>query len=90
MPRKLPVFVVVGGVRMLMWIGVGSLAIWLGADRPFTLLVVFMVMYGLATSCVDITNVPRMDIIGKSVFASARARMFTGRMTKVLDIAPED
>jgi MFS family permease len=79
MPRKMPVFVVAGGVRTLMWIAVGGLTIWLGAARPFTLLVVFMVMYGLATSCMGITNVPWMDIIGKSVPASDRARMFAVR-----------
>jgi hypothetical protein len=52
---------------------------WMGADRPFTLLITFMVMYGLATSCMGITNVPWKDIIGQSVPESDRARMFAVR-----------
>lgn len=79
LPRKMPVFVVAGTVRTLLWIGAGFMTMWMGADRPFTLLVTFMVMYGLATSCMGITNVPWMDIIGKSVPASDRARMFAVR-----------
>jgi len=79
MPRKMPIFVLAGSVRTLMWIGLGLLTMWLGADHPFTLLVVFMVIYGLATSCMGITNVPWMDIIGKSVPSSDRARMFAVR-----------
>lgn len=79
MPRKMPVFVLAGTVRTLMWIAVGVMTIWLGSERPTTLLVMFMVMYGLATSCMGITNVPWMDIIGKSVPSSDRARMFAVR-----------
>lgn len=79
MPRKMPVFVLAGTLRTLMWIAVGLLTMSLGGERPMMLLVVFMVMYGLATSCMGITNVPWMDIIGKSVPASDRARMFAVR-----------
>jgi len=79
LPRKMPVFIVAGTVRTLLWIVAGMMTIWLGADRPITLLVAFMVIYGLATSCMGITNVPWMDIIGKSVPASDRARMFAVR-----------
>ncbi len=52
---------------------------WMGADRLFTLLITFMVMYVLVTSCMGITNVPWMDILGKSVPESDRARMFAVR-----------
>lgn len=79
LPGKMPVFVVAGTARTALWIAVGVLAMWLGAERPLTLLVVFMVVYGLATSCMGITNVPWMDIIGKSVPASDRAGMFAVR-----------
>jgi MFS family permease len=79
MPRKMPVFILAGTVRTLMWVAVGLLTMWMGAEQPTTLLIVFMVMYGLATSCMGITNVPWMDIIGKSVQPSDRARMFAVR-----------
>ncbi len=79
MPRKMPMFVTAGTVRTLMWIALGLLTMWMGAGRPSVLIVTFMVMYGLATSCTGITNVPWMDIIGKSVPSSDRARMFAVR-----------
>ncbi len=79
MPRKMPMFVTAGTVRTLMWIALGLLTMWMGAGRPSVLIVTFMVMYGLATSCMGITNVPWMDIIGKSVPSSDRARMFAAR-----------
>ena len=79
MPRKMPVFVAAGTLRTLMWVALGFLTMWLGDQQPTTLLIVFMVMYALATPCMGITNVPWMDIIGKSVPSSERARMFAVR-----------
>ena len=79
MPRKMPVFVYAGLLRTLVWIVLGVVTFVIGGDRPDFLLMVFMVLYGVATSFMGTTNVPWMDIIGKSVPANERAKMFAVR-----------
>ncbi|MFT5368602.1 MAG: MFS family permease [Candidatus Latescibacterota bacterium] len=78
-PRKMPLFVWAGVGRSVVWFATGAITFWLGADEPTTLLVVFMVLYGIATSMMGITNVPWMDIIGKSIPSAERVRMFAWR-----------
>ncbi|MBT5829588.1 MAG: MFS transporter [Candidatus Latescibacteria bacterium] len=78
-PRKMPLFVIAGIGRSVIWFAAGAMTFWLGANNPMTLLVAFMVLYGIATSMMGITNVPWMDIIGKSVPSTERARMFAVR-----------
>ena len=78
-PRKMPLFVTAGYARSGMWCLVGLLTIWLGGNRPTALLASFMVLYAVATSMMGMTNVPWMDIIGKSVPPDERARMFAIR-----------
>jgi MFS family permease len=78
-PRKMPLFVIAGVGRSVVWVFAGAITFWLGAKDPTTLLVVFMVLYGIATSMMGITNVPWMDIIGKSIPSAERARMFAVR-----------
>lgn len=79
MPRKMRFFVYAGTCRTLVWALVGVFTMWLGTERPGLLLVVFMICYAVATSFMGITSVPWMDIIGKAVPASDRARMFAVR-----------
>lgn len=79
LPRKMPIFLGAGAVRTLLWIGVGIVTIWIGPSPPTWFLPLFFILYALATSMMGITNVPWMDIIGKSVPSSHRARMFAIR-----------
>lgn len=78
-PRKMPLFVLAGMVRSAVWFLVGAITIWMGDGNPVMLLVVFMVLYGIATSMMGITNVPWMDIIGKAIPSNERTRMFAVR-----------
>lgn len=78
-PRKMPLFILAGIGRSLVWFLVGALAYWIGDDHPTTLLIVFMILYGIATSLMGTTNVPWMDIIGKSIPSEERAKMFAIR-----------
>ena len=78
-PKKMPFFVLAGTGRSVVWFAAGAMTFWLGGDKPTTLLVAFMVLYGIATSLMGMTNVPWMDIIGKSIPAADRARMFAVR-----------
>jgi len=78
-PRKMPLFVIAGTGRSIIWFAVGAMTYWMGAENPTALLIVFMVLYGIATSMMGITNVPWMDIIGKSIPSAERARMFAVR-----------
>ncbi len=79
MPRKMRFFAYAGTCRTLVWMLVGVFTMWMGTDRPDLLLPVFMICYAVATSFMGITSVPWMDIIGKAVPASDRARMFAFR-----------
>jgi MFS family permease len=78
-PRKMPLFVIAGTGRSVVWFAVGALTYWMGAANPTALLIAFMLLYGIATSMMGITNVPWMDIIGKSIPSAERARMFAVR-----------
>ena len=78
-PRKMPLFLWAGMARSAVWFLVGTLTFWLGSRQPLLLLGNFMVLYGIATSMMGMTNVPWMDVIGKSIPSSARARMFAVR-----------
>ncbi len=78
-PRKMPLFVFAGMLRSLVWILAGVMVFWIGAGNPLILLLVFMVLYGIATSMMGTTNVPWMDIIGKAIPSAERTRMFAVR-----------
>ncbi|MBT3605818.1 MAG: hypothetical protein HN521_22365, partial [Candidatus Latescibacteria bacterium] len=42
-PRKMPLFVIAGIGRSVIWFAAGAMTFWLGANNPMTLLVAFMV-----------------------------------------------
>lgn len=79
MSRKMPVYAIFGSVQTLMWLGIGAFTIFLGTTHPTLLLVAFLVLYGLAMTCMGISSVPRMDIMGKAFHSSIRARVFAYR-----------
>lgn len=77
--EKKPLFLWVGLLRAAMW-GVAAAAIWLLAgERPAIVLGVFLVLYAVTTSLMGVTNVPWMDVIGKTVPTGGRGRVFALR-----------
>ena len=78
-PRKMPLFAIGGSIQALLWIAIGTSTILLGMSQPGTLLVAFLVLYGLAAACMGVSSVPRMDIMGKAFPSRVRARVFAYR-----------
>lgn len=79
LPRKMPVFRIVGSFQALFWVLLGVSTILLGLRHPNLLLGSFLLFYALAAACMGIASVPRMDIMGKAVPARHRARVFALR-----------
>jgi MFS family permease len=79
LPRKMPVFRVVGTLQFLFWLAIGAVTLLLGVSRPGLLLVSFLVLYALAAACMGVASVPRMDIMGKAIPSRDRARVFARR-----------
>ena len=77
--RKMPVLIAAGIARSACWFLIASLTFWLGVGHPVLLLTGFLLLFAVATSMMGISNVPWMDIIGKSVPAGDRAWMFSLR-----------
>jgi MFS family permease len=77
--EKKPLFVWAGLLRAAVWAGAAA-AIWLLAgERPAIVLGVFLFLYALTTSLMGVTNVPWMDVIGKTVPTGGRGRVFALR-----------
>ena len=78
-PRKMPLLIGAGMARSAMWILVGAMTIFLGGLNPAFFLFLFMVFYALGTSLMGVMNVPWMDLMGKAIPASHRAKVFALR-----------
>lgn len=78
-PRKMPIFLLAGSVRGVLWLVTALLTVWLADRHSGVFLASFMVLYAVATSMMGISNVPWMDIVGKAVPAADRARIFALR-----------
>ena len=78
-PRKMPLLIWAGMARSAMWILVGVMTIFLGGLNPAFFLFLFMVFYALGTSLMGVMNVPWMDLMGKAIPASHRAKVFALR-----------
>ena len=78
-PRKMPLLIGAGMARSAMWILVGVMTIFLGGQNPAFFLFLFMVFYALGTSLMGVMNVPWMDLMGKAIPASHRAKVFALR-----------
>lgn len=78
-PRKMPLLIWAGMARSVMWILVGVMTIFLGGLNPAFFLFLFMVFYALGTSLMGVMNVPWMDLMGKAIPASHRAKVFALR-----------
>ena len=78
-PQKMRLLLVGGFARSAIWVLIGALTFWMGERHPGFLLPVFFLLYATATSMMGITNVPWMDIIGKTIPSRERARMFSLR-----------
>jgi len=78
-PRKMPLLIWAGMARSVMWILVGVMTFFLGGQNPAFFLFLFMVFYALGTSLMGVMNVPWMDLMGKAIPASHRAKVFALR-----------
>lgn len=78
-PRKMPLLIWAGMARSAMWILVGVMTIFFGGRNPAFFLFLFMVFYALGTSLMGVMNVPWMDLMGKAIPASHRAKVFALR-----------
>lgn len=77
--EKKPLFVWVGLLRAAVWIGAAAATWFLAGERPAVVLGAFLVMYAISTSLMGVTNVPWMDVIGKTVPTGGRGRVFALR-----------
>ncbi len=78
-PRKMPLLIGAGLARSAMWILVGAMTIFGGGVNPTIFLPLFMVFYAMGTSLMGVMNVPWMDLMGKAIPASHRAKVFALR-----------
>ena len=78
-PRKMPLLIWAGMARSVMWILVGVMTIFFGGLKPAIFLSLFMVFYALGTSLMGVMSVPWMDLMGKAIPASDRAKVFALR-----------
>ena len=81
-PRKLPFLVCVQLIRGAVTVGIGIVLWFAGGVETTSLFVVFLAMYAMTTSMMGATNVPRMDVVGKTIPSGQRARVFA--MTRLL------
>ena len=78
-PRKMRLFLSLGLTRAGIW-GVLALVTFLAGNQVgFYYLAAFFGLYAISTSLSGATNVPWMDIIGKSVAPTNRVRLFAMR-----------
>jgi MFS family permease len=77
--EKKPLFMWVGLLRAAVW-GCSAATIWfLAGERPMIVLGAFFFMYMVTTSLMGVTNVPWMDVIGKTIPTGGRGRIFALR-----------
>jgi MFS family permease len=78
-PRKMPLLIWAGMARSVMWILVGVATLFAGGLKPAIFLTLFMILYGVGTSLMGVMSVPWMDLMGKAIPASHRAKIFALR-----------
>jgi len=77
--EKKPLFMWVGLLRAAVW-GCAAVTTWfLAGERPMIVLGAFFLMYMVTTSLMGVTNVPWMDVIGKTIPTGGRGRVFALR-----------
>jgi MFS family permease len=77
--RKMPIVYLSGGFRSGTWFLIALLTFLVGNEHPTFFLVGFLVLYAVATSMMGISNVPWMDIIGKTISSTQRGKVFAVR-----------
>ncbi len=77
--EKKPLFIWVGLLRSAVWLGAAAMIWFLASERSTIVLGAFLLMYAVTTSLMGVTNVPWMDVIGKTVPAGRRGRVFALR-----------
>lgn len=78
-PSKMPIFLAVGLVRSGIWLLLAAATFLVGDAYGLAYLGLFFLLYATSTTLSGVTNVPWMDIIGKSVPSARRVRVFSLR-----------
>ncbi|MDP6039426.1 MAG: MFS transporter, partial [Candidatus Latescibacteria bacterium] len=78
-PRKMPLLIWAGMARSVMWVLVGVMTIFFGGLDPAIFLTLFMIVYAVGTSLMGVMSVPWMDLMGKAIPATHRAKIFALR-----------
>jgi len=77
--EKKPLFLWVGLLRAVLWVGIAATTWMMAGEEPMMVLGAFLAMYAISTSLMGVTNVPWMDVIGKTVPEGGRGRVFAMR-----------
>ena len=77
--EKKPLFIWVGLLRAAVWCCAAATIWFLAGERPAIVLGAFFLMYMVLTSMMGVTNVPWMDVIGKTIPTGGRGRVFALR-----------
>ena len=78
-PRKMKFYAFGMAVRITMWVAICLAVIFIGAQRPVTLAICFLVFYFIAASAMGVSTIPYMDIISKAFSPRLRTQYFSLR-----------
>ena len=78
-PRKMKFYAMGMAVRITMWIAICLSVIFIGAKRPVTLAICFLMFYFIAASAMGVSTIPYMDIISKAFSPRRRTQYFSLR-----------
>ncbi|MDE0299067.1 MAG: MFS transporter [Candidatus Poribacteria bacterium] len=78
-PRKMKFYALGMSVRISMWLVICLAVILIGARRPVTLAVCFLLFYFIAASAMGVSTIPYMDIISKAFSPRRRTQFFSLR-----------
>ena len=78
-PRKMKFYAFGMAVRITMWVAICLAVIFIGAQRPVTLAICFLMFYFIAASAMGVSTIPYMDIISKAFGPRLRTQYFSLR-----------
>ena len=79
LPRKLPFYVVMDSVRVVIYTFLGLLLFIMGASDPSLFLAIFFVLFTISRLTTGSSAVVRLDLIGKVIPATRRASFMAAR-----------
>ena len=78
-PRKMKFYAFGMAVRITMWVAICLSVFFIGAQRPVTLAVCFLMFYFIAASAMGVSTIPYMDIVSKVFSPRRRTQYFSLR-----------